>query len=252
MSQSPHDAAPKGNGRRPAAATGAKEKAPLSAAGVAEYLRAHPDFLCKHSELLDVLTPPGRNNGDGVADLQQFMVEKLRRDLAEVAAARDALVVTGRCNLSAQARVHKATLALLKARSFEHFIETLTTDLAVILDLDVVVVGVEQPPSGTAPPAFAGVVPLGPRMVDHLIGPGQGIALRDNIAGDPRVFGPGAGLVHSEALIRLSFGGSTPAALLAFGSRDGEHFQPGQGTELLNFLARVVETSIRGWLNLPE
>lgn len=252
MSQTPHDAAPKGNGRRPAASANGAEPAPLSASRVAAYLREHPDFLCRNPDLLDELTTPGRNNGNGVADLQQFMVEKLRRDLAEVAAARDALVVTGRCNLSAQARVHKATLALLKARSFEHFIETLTTDLAVILDLDLVVVGVEQPANGAAPPPAAGVVPLGPKMVDRLIGPGQSIALRDKVCGDPAIFGPGAGLVRSEALIRLSFGGTTPAALLAFGSRQEDHFQPGQGTELLNFMARVVETSIRGWLNLPE
>ena len=251
MSQTPHDAAPKRNSRRPAAAAGG-EAAPLSAAQVAAYLREHPDFLCQNPELLDALTPPGRDNGNGVADLQQFMLERLRRDLAEVTAARDALVVTGRCNLSAQARVHKATLALLRARSFEHFIETLTTDLAVILDLDVVVVGVEQPADGTAPAPAAGVVPLGPRMVDRFIGPGQSIALRDKVCGDPAIFGAGAGLVRSEALIRLSFGRTTPSALLAFGARQEDHFQPGQGTELLTFMARVVETSIRGWLNLPE
>ena len=65
------------------------------------------------------------------------------------------------------------------------------------------------------------------------------------------LFGAAAGLVRSEALIRLSIGDATPEALLALGSRDAEHFQEGQGTELLGFLARVVEGSIRGWLNLP-
>jgi uncharacterized protein len=180
------------------------------------------------------------------------MVEKLRRDLAEMAEARDALVVTGRSNLSVQARVHKAILALLKARNFEHFIETLTTDLAVTLDLDVIVVGVEQGEDGSAKPPAAGVVPLSPKMVDRQIGPGQSIVLRDNVTGDPEIFGPAAGLVRSEALIRLSFGRTAPSALLAFGARNATHFEPGQGTELLCFLARVVETSIRGWLDLPE
>jgi len=249
MSQNPHDAAPKrGNGKRPAAPAAAAPSAAL----VAEYLRQHPDFLCENPDLLDVLTPPGRDNGNGVADLQQFLVEKLRRELAELGAAHDALVVTGRCNLSSQARVHKAALTLLKARSFEHFIETLTTDLAVILDLDVVVVGVEQADKEPSSAAAPGVVRLPARMVDRLIGPGQGIALRTEVTGDPAIFGPGAGLVRSEAMIRLSFGGAAPTALLAFGSRDGTHFQPGQGTELLSFLGHVVETSIRGWLNLPE
>ena len=176
----------------------------------------------------------------------------MRRDLADLAETRDALIDTGRNNLSSQARVHEAVLALLKARNFEHFIESLTTDLAVILDLDVIVVGVEQAEDGTVTPPCAGVMPLSPKMVDRLIGPGQNIVLRDHVNGDPEIFGPGAGLVHSEALIRLSFGRTAPSALLAFGARDGTHFEPGQGTELLRFMARVVETSIRGWLDLPE
>ena len=250
MSRTPQDAAPRrGNGKRLANGGG---QAAVSATQVADYLRANPDFLRDNPDLLDVLTPPARSCGDGVADLQQFLVEKLRGDVADMAAARDSLVATGRNNLAAQARVHKAALALLAAGSFEHFIESLTTDLAIILDLDVVVIGVERTADSPTRTDCAGVARLAPNMVDRLLGPGQNIALRADIEGDPTVFGAGAGLVHSDALIRLSIGRTTPAALLAFGSREAEHFQPGQGTELLNFLARVVEISIRGWLNLPE
>ena len=249
MARSPQDAAPKrGNAKQRAG----EADAAISVARVIEFLRQNPNFLCENQDLLDVLITPGRNSGNGVTDLHQFRAEKLRRELAELTEARDALVVTGRSNLSSQARVHKAVLALLKARNFEHFIETLTTDLAVILDLDVVIVGVEQLEDGSMPPPVASVVALKPNMVDSLIGPGQSIVLKDNVTGDPEIFGPGAGLVRSEALIRLSFGRAAPTALLAFGARDAAHFEPGQGTELLRFMARVVETSIRGWLDLPE
>ncbi len=249
MTQNQQDAAPEGGaGKRPAEAT---ENGLPTANGVAEFLRRNPDFLARRPELLDVLTPPARDRGNGVVDLQQFMVERLRNDLAEMAAARDALVSTGRGNLSAQARVHKSILTLLAARSFEHFIETLTTDVVVILDLDVITIGVEQTRGNAAHAPSPGVCRLEPNMVDCLIGPGQGIALRTNVIGDPAIFGAGAGLVRSDALIRLSISETTPVAILALGSRDPEHFQPGQRTELLCFLARVVENSIRGWLNLP-
>lgn len=256
MSRNPRDAAPRRrNGRRAGDGKRLAEGAPadpVSPAQVVGYLRRHPDFLCQHPELLDVLTPPARNCGDGVADLQQFMVEKLRRELTDMAAARDALVATGRSNLSAQARVHKAALSLIRARTFEHFIETVTTDLVAILDLDVVAIGVEQATRQSARPETPGVYRLEPDTVERLLGPGQDIALRANVTGHPMIFGPGSGLVRSEALIRLAISRATPPALLAFGSRQPEHFQPGQGTELLGFLARVVECSIRGWLNLPE
>jgi len=249
MTRNQRDAAPNGGaGKAPAEAP---ESETVTATGVADFLRRHPDFLARHPDLLDELTPPARDRGDGVLDLQQFMVERLRAELSEMAAAHDALIATGRGNLSAQARVHKAILALLTARSFEHFIETLTTDVVVILDLDVITIGVEQTKDNGTRTHTAGVCRLEPNMVDCLIGPRQTIALRNDIAGDAAIFGAAAGLVRSEALIRLSISEATPVALLALGSRDADHFQEGQGTELLAFLARVVESNIRGWLNLP-
>jgi uncharacterized protein YigA (DUF484 family) len=254
MTQNRSDAAPKSLARKEAAEK-AREVAADSAATaeqVAAYLRRHPDFFDHNPELLDAIAPSGEAHAEGVVDLRHYMVERLRDELAGMSALRDELVVTGRTNLSAQARVHKAVLALLAARSFEHFIETLTTDLAVIIDLDVVALGVEQDGEDVNRAQTPGVYSLDPGTVDRLVGPGQSIVLRETVEGDPMVFGPGAGLVASDALLRLSISSTTPTALLALGSREPGQFDSGQGTELLGFLARVVESCIRGWLNLPE
>jgi hypothetical protein len=254
MTQNRSDAAPKNLGRKQTTETagGAVDDTAATAEQVAAYLRQHPDFFDHNSELLDAIAPAGDAYDGGVVDLRQLIVARLRDELAEMSALRDELVMTGRTNLSAQARVHKAILALLSARSFEHFVETLTTDLAVIADLDVVTLGVEQCGEDVSRAQTPGVYSLDPGTVDRLVGPGQSIALRETVEGDPMVFGPGAGLVASDALLRLSISSTTPPALLALGSREPGQFHPGQGTELLGFLARVVESCIRGWLNLPE
>ena len=247
------DPAPENSGRKDMGRKGATEKeGGVAAEQVAAYLRQHPDFFDQNPELLDTIAPAGEARAEGVVDLRHFIVERLRDELAGMSALRDELVVTGRTNLSAQARVHKAILALLAARSFEHFVETLTTDLAVIVDLDVVTLGVEQNGEDVTRAQTPGVYSLDPGTVDCLVGVGQSIALRETVEGDPMVFGPGAGLVASDALLRLSISSTTPPALLALGSRTPGQFHPGQGTELLGFLARVVENCIRGWLNLPE
>ena len=47
------------------------------------------------------------------------------------------------------------------------------------------------------------------------------------------MFGGGAGLVRSDALIRLKISAAAPPGLLAFGTRHPGYFNPGQGTELL-------------------
>jgi uncharacterized protein YigA (DUF484 family) len=41
-----------------------------------------------------------------------------------------------------------------------------------------------------------------------------------------------------------------PAGLLGFGTRHPGYFNAGQGTELLTFLARVLEHCIRQWLGV--
>ena len=62
------------------------------------------------------------------------------------------------------------------------------------------------------------------------------------------MFGEASGLVCSAAYVRINTGGGIPAGLLALGSRERGAFHPGQGSDLLNFLARVAELSLRRWL----
>lgn len=225
---------------------------PISADQVVAYLRRHPDFLARHPDLLDVLTPPARARGKGVVDLQQFMVERLRRENAELSELRNDLVATGRSNLAIQSRVHEAIVALLRAASFEEFVETITTDLAVILDLDVVTIGVERSEDSAPWKPVAGVYRLKAGSIDNLLGRNGNLLLRDDVAGDPAIFDGAAGLVRSDALIRLAIGDKAPPALLALGSRQPGTFHAGQGTELLTFLAQVLEVSFRTWLHLPR
>ncbi|GAB4360370.1 MAG: DUF484 family protein [Kiloniellaceae bacterium] len=249
------DTAARGSGKsdsgKGSAATGALAR-PIAADQVEAYLRRHPEFLAERPELLDVLTPPARPRGDGVVDLQQVMVERLRHKLNDVTQLRDDLVATGRSNLAIQARVHEAILALLRARSFEEFVETITTDLAVILDLDVVTIGVEQAADGAAWKPVAGVYCLKAGTIDALLGRAGSMLLREDVAGDPAIFDAAAGLVRSDALIRLGIGKNAPPALLALGSRQTGAFHAGQGTELLSFLSQVLEETFRAWLHLPS
>ena len=218
---------------------------------VAAYLRRHPEFLADNPDLLDSQEPPARAQGDGVIDLQQVQVQRLRDKVGNLTSLRDELLSAGRNNLSIQNRVHRSVLAILHARSFEEFVETITTDMAAILDLDVVTIGVEKTGEGSTWRPTAGVYCLEAGSIDALLGPSGTLLLRDNITGDPAIFDGAAGIVQSDALIRLNISETTPPALLALGSRQTGAFHAGQGTELLSFLSQVLEVSFRSWLNLP-
>ena len=235
----------KGLTERPAKA-GATEAA-LSAAEVVQYLTEHPTFLAEHGELLEVLTPPVHRRGDNVVDLQRYQVERLQQDLGKLRADQKVLINTSRANLASQHRVHLAVLAIIGARRFDTLMQVVTTDIQVMVDVDVVTLCVESE-AAIAPP-LAGIRLIEPGMVDALIGPGKLVMLEDHVRGDPMIFGHGAGLVRSEALIRVS-AGSGPMGLLALGSRRATKFRPGHGTELLGFLGKSLGTTIGQWLEL--
>lgn len=238
------------NTRDAAAAAAAPEEG--EEARVAAYLRQNPDFLLRHPDLVRVLTPPAGREGGNVEDFRSFLIERLRHEAERLQADNRDLVITSRDNLTGQRRVHDAVLALIGATDFQQLVHVVTTDLAVILDLDVVTLCVEVADTSWPHAVAGGVFTLQKGAVDELIGDGRDFVLFRKRPGERAVFGGATGLVQSSALMRLRFGSKGPAGILALGSRNDAMFHPGQGTELLNFLARVVEACVRAWLDLPE
>lgn len=249
MADSPRDVPQKGHPVLPAAppAPSAETTREIGGRDVVAYLRRHPDFLDKHPEALRLLRAPCRELGGDVFDFQHFHIERLRRDLARLATEQRTLIAASRGNLASQGRVHKAVLAVLAAASFEHLLQTVTTDLAVLLDVDIVSIGVET----TLPAArlgLHGIRLLKAGAVEALLGAERNLTLSANAPGDAVLFGSAAGLVRSQALLRLGFGRGAPLGVLCIGTRQAGRFHPGQGSELLLFLARVISIAIAQWL----
>ena len=263
MAQHPTEPAPKPPRSKSVAAApeaGSAAKPEIAAADIAAYLRRHPDFLLTRPDLLAVLTPPEREMGEGVVDMQRFMLERLRTDVARLKLVQRKLIATSRANQQNQARVHAAVLAMLGATTFEHLITVVTEELTLLLDVDAVGLCVEAAHGKSArslatksPILAAGVQVLEAGSVDELLGQQHDVLLRSDVVGDPALFGPSAaGLVRSDALVRLRVSRSAPPGLLVLGARKPGVFNPGQGTELLIFLAQVIEHTIRAWLDLPD
>ena len=235
---------------------GTTDTADPTANQVAAYLRAHPDFFQRHPDLLTVIKAPRREfpeadpDGGEIVDLQHAMVGRLRTELARKVKQHGELIDAGRTNQHSQARIHATVLRLLSARSLDHLLELMSTDLVGLLDIDTVALCLET--GSEAPATSHGIRILPDGAIAKAIGGERAVTLRDNVAGDRRIFGEAAGLVRSDALLRLVVRENGPPALLAMGSREPRRFHPGQGTELLAFLANVMEHSICTWLDLPR
>lgn len=224
----------------------------LSAEDVLTYLRANPHFLQQNPEACDFLLPPKAvEKSRKVTDFQAYMIERLKADKREVLESTRELVETARNNMSNQSRIHRAILRLLEAESFEEFVQVITIDLAPILNVDISALIVEAEGNHIPHISTTGVKIVPEGTLDRWM-EGRPAQLHANITGHEAIYGAGATLVRSQALVRVDISGNTPPAMLAFGSRDPHMFENGQATDLVSFLARVIERTFRAWLHIPQ
>jgi uncharacterized protein YigA (DUF484 family) len=227
--------------------SGAKSvpKRPPSKESIRAFLADNPHYLTDNPDVLAAVVPAPRHGDKQVTDLQSFLIERLRAENGKLNSRHAELLATIRTNLSSQGLIHK------EARSFHDMIEVTTTVLAVKLNVDVVTLAVENE-GNISKHTVAGITLLTPGSVDALMGEDRDVVLNAGIEGRKALYGAGAGLVASEALLRLHASPEAPRGILALASRDASRFDPTQGTELLSFLARVLELCIRTWLGLPR
>lgn len=223
----------------------------LTAKDVIAWLERHPGFLREHPQALEALIPPASARGRGaIADFQHYMIERLKADKGALEDITREIVENSRANMNNQHRIHRAVLLLLEAENLDDFIHTITMDLSALLDVDIAALVVETdgrriPHVGTS---GVRIVPSG--TVDKWMA-GKPALMQSDITGIEAIYGGAATLVASQILLRVDISMKTPPAILAFGSRDPKMFEPGQATDQISFLTRVVERCFRMWLDLP-
>mgnify|MGYP005727078145 CR=1 FL=1 len=214
------------------------------------YLKAHPDFLERHPELMEILTPPQAEDGDNIVDLQHYMARSLQGQVRSLKDKFEGLVTHSRDNMSTLSQVHGSVLRLIKARSLEQLLEILTIDLTHLFNVDVVRLAMESPIAGQyethySEENYSGIAFVDPGTVEAALGGEDHLLVEEArdlcVPGFEQVFEDCSGLVRSYAWLRLKLPRARRDALLAFGERVSGRFHSGQGVELLVFLARIVE-----------
>lgn len=229
---------------------------------VMEYLRKHPNFLAENPDLFTVLTPPGQEFGEGVVDFQRFALGNLQKDIRQLKGKYDGLVVSCRDNMSTQNLVHNSVLGLIRARNLEQLLEIITIDLMALFDVDVVKLAMESEIAGYTESTYgeqnySGISFIELGLSDAIFGTNGSVVLTEDthkkpIPGFEQIFVDCSGLIRSSALLRLRLEDIGRDVILAFGVRQANRFHAGQGFELLEFLARIVEFKLDQCLNDSE
>lgn len=232
---------------------------PLSVQQVVAYLRAHPDFFLKNPELLEFLSPPEVHHGGNVVDLQRHMVGKLQTGIKSLKSKYEEMLLSSRDNMSTLHQVHEAALRLIRAPSLEALLEVVTVDLPAVFNVDMVRLALESAAaefyeSKLGEQNASGVSFLAAGVINRVLTKEKSILLIGDASkqffyGFEPIFADCSGIVESCALLRLRLPSLQKDALMAFGVRIKNHFHDGQGTEMLSFLAQIVEHRLDECLN---
>ena len=202
-------------------------------------LKAEPDRLRDDPELLAELGL--RIHAANIVDFVPPALARRARMTAQVDAARKELETIARSNFAAQAQTHATVVDLLGARNQADLARRVDETARLRFDLAAGVIALETP--GRTPAGWR-MIPEG--MADALLGPEGLASMGPPLYGD-LLFGEASDQVRSVALIRLAMWEPARQGVLAFGSADPEGFTGDMGTELVSFLARVVERTAERW-----
>jgi uncharacterized protein YigA (DUF484 family) len=221
----------------------------ISEDAVLRYLKAHPDFLDRHPELLEHLIPPGQQMGEKVADFQRFAIKNLQQRVKKAESHFVNAITYARDNLSAQAQVHDAVLRMLHARGLEALLETLTQELLSVFDVDVIRLGLESDiadlyESYHPEQHYSGLVFIGAGATEVFFGDKPVLLFADTQAQGgfliEELFHNCQRLALSCAMLRLTLPRLQRDAVIGFGVRMPGRYDAAQAVDLLSFLSKVM------------
>ena len=219
---------------------GGIEEAPLEPAAVRRFLSDNPAFLRDDDGLLDEL---GLKVAAGnVVDFGPAVMARVHAAHQREATQRQQVEETARANFSAQAQTHGAVVDLLDSRNHSDLARRVDDLAQNRFGLAAGVIALE---SDALPPG--GWKMLVDGQVDMILGGQQRLARMGFAPTALGLFGERAEAIKSMAMVRMAIWEPSRQGLLAFGSTDEMGFTEDMGTELVAFLARVVERTAERW-----
>lgn len=224
---------------------------------IRERILTDPSLVLEDPELLAALIDGHESGmGDNVVDLRGLAMARLEERVAQLEQTRRTVIASAYENLVSMHLVHRAVLELLLPSGFDDFVEALAGPVAELLRVDSLNLVMESRRPVTEQMRARltpGLVLVDQGFVDLHLQSGPDAPTRAAVLrlADPEtsdLHGERETPIRSEAVMRLDFGPGRLPGLLLLGACDPDQFRPGQRTDLLEFMAQVLERQMRRWL----
>lgn len=217
-----------------------------------------PETLLDDADIMRALVSANEKSlGGNIVDLRGIAMSRLESRLDRLEDTHRSVIAAAYENLAGTNQIHRAVLRLMDATRFEVFLRDLGSDVADILRVDSMKLVLESA-ANTDDPAvkrFNGVLSVvEPGFIETYLTAGRPVStrqvtLRQIASDDVALYGDKAGIIHSEACLKLDLGQGRLPGMLVMGAEDPHQFTPQQGTDLLAFFAGVFERAMRRWLS---
>jgi uncharacterized protein len=210
---------------------------------IASWLRTHPDFFQRNSELLSTLRLPHASGG--AVSLIERQIEVLREKNHTADARLAELVAIARANETLTAKIHQFTRRLMRAPTRRAILTQIERGFRDDFDTTQTVLVLFNAGSDTSDLRFVRpVAATDPNLAgfETLLSSGRPRCGQIRDSQRDFIFGADSGSVGSVALVPLL--GDAPLGLLVLGSLNRERFHPGMSTDFLALLGELISDAL--------
>lgn len=214
--------------------------AAINADDVARFLQANPDFFDQYADLLAHLNVPHPHGGRAIS-LNERQMLVMRETNKQLEGKLAELIAFGEENDAISEKVHRLSVALIAAETFQAVIHLLNFHLCDDFAVPHVALRLWDKPADIEDlPEFAAVSEELQVFAETLARPYCGSTAG---FGTASWFGEHATHIRSQALIALRNGGGT-IGMIALGSEDTQRFYADMGTLYLERLGEMVSAAL--------
>ena len=214
---------------------------------VSNYLKDNPDFFIKHPSIIAELKIP-HDSGNAISLIEKQLA--ILRDQNKKTQKRIyELIEIARQNEELARRMHQLALTLMNENDPKKFFPTLYKNLKKNFYADIVVVRLFANPTSVFSfpiKEFVGKDSSEDLLFKNIIKNLEPKSGKMKKKQQVFLFGDKSNEIASSVMIPLH--GLDWGGILAIGSFDEEHFQPGMGIELLSNLGEILSLIIKSWV----